>query len=128
MTASSQSKVTAYRKRRKRRATSVFEGNSDTFTLSVSGSGSSLSPCEDSSSPVVPSVHESTDEDTTPSLVSLATEGTTGDDVESGCRQLTEVCWVERAWSTLQSAVYYSKATLPYVYVAPAMPLVAVAQ
>ena len=109
MTASSQSKETAYRKRRKRRDTSVFEGSSDTSTLSVSGSGSSLSPCEDSSSPVVPSVHESTDDDTTPSLVSLATEGTTGgDESVQGDKEVP----VPHSLSTSELQVHMSQGSL----------------
>jgi len=70
----------SYRKRRKRRIISVSKDNNDIAMLSVNDNDISLSSCEDSSSSIVPSVNESTDDKITSSLISLGSDGTIDDD------------------------------------------------
>jgi antitoxin component of MazEF toxin-antitoxin module len=56
------------------------DNNDDIGMLSVNDNDISLSSCEDSSSSIVPSVNESTDDEITSSLVSLGSDGTIDDD------------------------------------------------
>ena len=71
----------SYRKRRKNAHIFVAKDNNDDIgMLSVNDNDISLSSCEDSSSSIVPSVNESTDDEITSSLVSLRSDGTIDDD------------------------------------------------
>jgi len=72
--------MSSYRKRRKRRIIFVPEDSNDIAMVNVNDNDISLSSCEDSSSSIVPSVNESTDDDITSSHVSLVTDGTIDDD------------------------------------------------